>query len=94
MKKKKIIRIDTHALLRLLHRGEAFGLNFEESHERAFITILQDVLSKRKHLSKDHRNYYHYFNDNLSFYVICEEIDEFHQIKCTIKTVIIERGRE
>ena len=94
MPKKKIIDIEAHALFRALERGPRFGLNYYETKERAFNTIRIGRLAKRKHLSKRFKTYYMYFNDNLSFYVICQEEEFDKYAKCLIRTVIIEEGRE
>jgi len=92
--KKKIIDIETHALFRMLERGSEFGLNYYETKDRAFKTARLGKLAKRKHISKKNRAYYNYFKDNLSFYVICQEKEFEEYVKCLIRTVIIERGRE
>ena len=92
--KKKIIDIEAHAFFRMLERGSEFGLDYYETKDRAFKAVESDKLSKRKHLSKKNKTYYHYFEDNLSFYVICQEKEFEEYIKCLIKTVIIEKGRE
>ena len=92
--KKKVIDIDAHAILRLLERGQAYGLNYNEAKDRAFETVRRGNLAKRKHLSKENKTYYSYFKDNLSFYVICQEKEFEEYIKILIKTVIIEEGRE
>ena len=92
--KKKIIDIETHAFFKMLERGSKFGLDYYETKSRAFETVRFGKLSIRKHLSKKNKTHYHYFKDNLSFYVICEEKEYEDYIKCLIKTVIIETGRE
>jgi len=92
--KKKIIDIEVHALFRALERGSEFGLNYYETKDRAFKTAKLGKLAKRKHLSRKNRTYYRYFKDNLSFYVIYPEEEFEEYIKCLIKTVIIEKGRE
>ena len=92
--KKKIIDIESHALFRMLERGTKFGLDYYETKNRAFGTVRLGKLSKRKHLSKNNKTYYQYFRDNLSFYVICQEKEFEDYVKCLIRTVIIERGRE
>ena len=94
MKKKKIIDIESHAFLRMLERGTKFGLSYYECKDRVFKTVRLGNLAKRKHLSKNYITYYNYFQDNLSFYVICYEKDYSEFIKILIKTVIIEKGRE
>jgi len=91
---KKIVDIETHALFRMLERGSEFGLNYYETKDRAFKTARLGKLAKRKHLSKKNKTYCLYFKDNLSFYVICQEKEFEDYIKCLIKTVIIEQGRE
>lgn len=83
-----LIIIKTHALFRLVERGQKFGLNYFEARERAFQTVRRGKISKRKHKSR--LTYYHYFPDNLSLYVICEKVGN----KILIKSVIIEKGRE
>ena len=92
--KKKIVDIETHAFFRMVERGSKFGLDYYETKHRAFGTARLGKLSKRKHLSKRDKTYYHYFKDNLSFYVICQEKEFEDYIKCLIRTVIIERGRQ
>jgi len=92
--KKKIVDIKTHALFRMLERGSEFGLDYYETKNRVFKTARLGKLSKRKHLSKKNKTYYHYFKDNLSFYVICQEKEFEKYVKCLIRTVIIEKGRE
>ncbi len=94
MSKKKIIDIDAHSFLRMLKRSTEFGIDFYDIKQRAFETVRFGKLAKRKHLSKKYNTYYQYFNDNLSFYVICKKIEKQDHIKCFIKTVIIEQGRE
>ena len=94
MSKKKIIDIEAHAFLRMLERGTQFGLDHYETKERAFRAVRIGNKSKRKHLSKRNLTYYHYFKDNLSFYVICKEKEFDDYIKVLIKTIIIEEGRE
>jgi len=92
--KRKIIDIESHAFFRMLERGFEFGLNYYEVKERVFKTVKFGKLAKRKHLSEKNKTYYQYFNENLSFYVICQEIEFEDYIKCLIRTVIIEEGRE
>ncbi len=92
--KKKIIDIEAHALFRMLERGSEFGLDYYETKDRAFKTVRLGKLSKRKHLSKKNKTYYHYYQDNLSFYVICFEKEFDKYVKYLIRTVIIERGRQ
>ncbi len=92
--KIKIIDIEAHALFRTLERGTKFGLNYFDTKERMFKTVRLGNLAGRKHLSRENKTYYQYFNDNLSFYVICQEIEFESYIKYLIRTVIIERGRE
>lgn len=92
--KKKIIDIETHALFRMLERGSEFGLDYYETKNRAFKTARLGNLAKRKHLSRRNKTYYNYFKDNLSFYVICQEKEFENHVKCLIRTVIIEKGRE
>ena len=92
--KKKIIDIEAHALFRVLQRGNKFGLDYYETKDRVFKTAKLGVLSRRKHLSKKNKTYYQFFNDNLLFYVVCQEKEFSDYIKCVIMTVIIEKGRE
>ena len=91
--KKKIIDVEAHALFRMLERGSESGLDYYETKDRAFKTVRLDKLSKRKHLSRQNKTYYQYFNDNLSFYVVCQEKEFDDYIKCLIRTIIIEKGR-
>lgn len=95
MTNKTEIVIEKHAFFRLIQRAEKHGLSYEEAEERAFSTVKKGKLSKRKHLpqKKEDLTFYNYFQDNLSFYVICKEkINKVKKIK--IKTVIIEEGKE
>ena len=92
--KKKIIDIETHAFFRMLERGSKFGLDYYDTKNRVFETAKLGKLSKRRHLSKKNKTYFRYFKDNLSFYVICREKKFGDYIKCLIRTVIIERGRQ
>ncbi len=92
--KKKIIDIEAHAFFRMLERGSEFGLSYFETKDRAFKTVRLGKLAKRKHLSKKNKTYCQFFKDNLSFYVICHEKEFKEYVKCLIKTVIIEKGRE
>ena len=92
--KKKIIDIEAHALFRMLERGSEFGLDYYETKDRVFKTAKLGKLAKRKHISKKNKTYYTYFKDNTSFYVICQEQDFEEYIKCLIRTVIIEKGRQ
>ena len=94
MKKPLAIDFDFHAVFRLAQRSIEFGLTYEQARERTLKTVQLGHLAKRKHLSKYHKTYYHYFGDNLSFYVICKEIDSDKPTTHLIKTVIIEMGRE
>lgn len=92
--KDKIIDIDAHAFFRMLERGTTHGLDLHETKERAFQTVREGKKAIRKHLSEQSLTYYHYFHDNLSFYVICKEKEFPNYIKIFIKTVIIEKGRQ
>ena len=88
--KNKIIDIETHAFFRMIERGAEYGLDYFETKEKVYCTVKRRKLSTKKHFSKKNKTYYNYFNDNLSFYVICQESEN----KILIKTVIIEQGRE
>lgn len=92
--KQKIIDIDAHAFFRMLERGIQFGLDHYETKERAFETVKNAQISTRKHRSNKNTTYYKYFNDNLSFYVVCKQKEFDEHILAVIKTVIIETGRE
>ena len=92
--KRKVIDLDEHALLRAEERGIHYGLNYIETVERIFKTVKYGRPARRKHLSKKGITYYHYFEDNLSFYVLCWEADFPDYVKVMIKTVIIGEGRE
>lgn len=92
--KKKVIDVEAHAFLRMLERGCEYGLDYYETKERAFKTVRLNRLAKRRHLSGKNKTYYQYFSDNLSFYVICQEKEFEDYVKCLIRTVIIEEGRE
>lgn len=74
----------------MIERGQKYGLEYHETKERAFKAVRAGRLAARKHLSRQHKTYHAYFNDNLSFYVICLEQGN----KVLIKTVIIEEGKE
>ena len=74
----------------MLERGLQHRLDYHETKNRVYNTVRSAKFSKRKHLSRRHKTYYNYFNDNLSFYVICKE----HKNQILIKTVIIEKGKE
>lgn len=78
----------------MLERGSKFGLSYYETKDRAFSTAKLGKKSKRKHKSGKNKTYYCYFKDNLSFYVICQERDFDNYVKCLIRTVIIEEGRQ
>jgi hypothetical protein len=84
-----IIDLEEHAFVRLSDRSCQFGLNTYESLERIKETIIEGKLSSSKY-SRRYLVYYKYFNDNLSFFVVCR--------KCrrgfVVKTVIITEGRE
>ena len=90
--KKKIVDIETHSFFRMLERGLRYNLDYYETKERAFDAVRKGRSSK-KHLSKNHKTYYKYYKDNLSFYVVCKEKEFEDYIRCVIKTVIIEKGR-
>ena len=92
--KEKIIAFEEHAFYRMIKRCPQFGLNYYEAREQVLQTIKTGQLSIRKHISNKFNTYYHYFNNNLSFYVICQEVEYEDHIKCLIKTVIVEVGRE
>ena len=90
---KRLIDIEEHAFYRIVERGLQYNLTFEETEERILRTVSYGRLSKRKHLSKINKIYYHYFSDGLTFYVICKEQATSGLIIYKIKTVIIEYGR-
>ena len=92
--KEKIIDVEGHCLFRMIERGVKCGLGYEETKRRAFETVRRSGASKRKHRSRRNKTYYAYFEDNLSFYVICKEKEYEKYKKVVIKTVIIEQGRE
>ena len=92
--KKKVVDIETHAFFRMIERGSEFGLDYYETKDRAFKTAKLGKPPKRKHLSGKNKSYCCYFKDNISFYVICREKEFEKYIKCLIKTVIIEKGRQ
>ncbi len=94
MAKPQVIDIDEHALLRAEERGRQYGLNYIETNERIFSTVKRGGLAKRKHLSKTGKTYYHYFQDNVAFYVIGQEKEYQEYMKILIRTIIIEEGRE
>ncbi len=91
---KKIIDIDTHAFFRMMERGLEFGIDYHETKERVFTTVRNGTKARRKHISRNGVTYYFYFKDNLAFYVLCREKSFEGYVKCLIKTVIIEKGRE
>lgn len=74
----------------MIERGQRYGLDYTETKKRAFAAVRSGRLAARKHLSRQHKTHHAYFNDNLSFYVICLEKNN----KILIKTVIIEEGKE
>lgn len=88
------IDFDTHALLRLVERGQQFGLNCYECHERVMQAICSRKPARWKHLSRKYKTYHCYFNDNLSFFVVCKEKVISKKLNITVKTVIIEEGKE
>ena len=92
--KRKVIDIESHAFFRMIERGSEFGLSYYETKEMAFRTVRLGRLARRKHISQKNRTYYHFFHDNISFYVVCQEKEFEEYIKCLIRTVIIEKGRE
>jgi hypothetical protein len=92
--KKKVIDIETHSFFRMMERGVKYGLSYEETKKRAYNAVRKGTQAKRKHASKQGPTYYYYFQDNLSFYVICKEKEFVDYIKSVIRTVIIEEGRE
>ncbi|MBI4918304.1 hypothetical protein HY837_00100 [archaeon] len=94
MTKDRVIDVEMHAFFRMIERGAQLGLDYLETKNRAFQTIKNGKKSNRKHLSRNHFTYYFYFNDNLSFYVICQERENRLFTNILIKTVIIEYGRE
>jgi len=77
----------------MLERGSEYGLNYYETKRRAFQTA-QIGRTARKHPSKTNKTYYQYFNDGLSFYVLCQEKETEKHTHCLIETIIIEKGRE
>ncbi len=87
-----IALFEEHSLRRLAYRAAAFGLYFEEAKTRAVETAKLQRVSCR-HKSKKHSTYCKYFNDGLTFYVICEEVSGKDCILLVIKTVIIKKGR-
>ncbi len=91
--KEKSIRFEKHASHRMFARAAKFNIGEWDVHERVFRTVRRGFIP-RKHKSKRHKTYYQYFPDNISIYVICKESESENLIKCTIKTVIVERGRE
>lgn len=90
----KSVKFGAHAFDRLIQRSCQYGLSWREARDRVFETIKTGKKSKRKHKSRirGRTTYYRYFNDNLSFYVICKENIGVNK-KYLIKTVIIEQGR-
>jgi len=91
--KEKRISVDEHASYPMFARGQLFGLGEHDLRERVLQTIRRGRVPHR-HRSRKHETYHQYFHDNISIYVICEEKEQREYIKCIIKTVIIERGRE
>jgi len=84
-----IIRYEKHAERMLMKRSCKCGIHYFESSLRVKETVLYGRLSSTKQ-SRKNIVYYKYFNDNLSFFVICRGFKDF----LIIKTVIIKRGRE
>jgi hypothetical protein len=91
-KTRTIVRFESHAIDCMVERGFQFRLPYETTREYAIQTVLEGKRAK-KHTSKRHRTYFRYFKENITVYVICQELKERNIIIKTVKTVIIERGR-
>lgn len=85
----KDIFIETHALLRAVERGAKFNLSYDEARKRIFETVRKGKVA-RKHCSYRNKTKCLYFKDNLTFYVIFNEMKN----RIYVKTIVIEEGRE
>ena len=81
------IRFTAHALRRLEERSHQFGISPVEFHKRIRETILLGRCSKS---SIQNKVYCRYYNDNLSFFVVCKRMPDGFKVE----TVIIKIGRE
>ncbi len=88
--KEKVIDIDAHAHIRLMQRAIQFGLSCEDAKERAFRTVKLGNETPWKHRSERGKTYSCYFQDGLSFYVLCREREYPEYKYILIKTIIIE----
>ncbi|MFH1917059.1 MAG: hypothetical protein ABIJ21_07395 [Nanoarchaeota archaeon] len=91
-KNRVLVEFDKHAIYRLNERSATFNLDIDEAYERVLTTIHYGHHAK-KHRSYKHTTYFHYFQDNLSFYVICKTKRGKIWNKIKVKTIIIERGK-
>lgn len=87
---RKEIEFELHAVERLIQRAQRFGLDYFSARRKVIATIRNGKLSKRKHKSRRNITYYCYFNEGLSFYIICQEKPEI----INVKSIIIEKGKE
>ncbi len=78
----------------MLERGIQFGLDYHETKERVFETVRNGRTSTKIQAVGRKVVYHKYFNDNLSFYVICKEREFEEFVSVLIKTIIIKTGRE
>ncbi|MFH1649044.1 MAG: hypothetical protein ABIA93_00665 [Candidatus Woesearchaeota archaeon] len=90
---RKIVQFGHHASYRLATRCEEFSLSEEEGVRRTIDAVQSGSITKKRHASMDGTTYTKYFQDNLSFYVVCSEKVRDAVTISFVKTVIIERGR-
>ena len=84
-----IIVYGSHASGRLAERADQLEISIDDALNRVKETLCHGSLSRSKR-SRRNLVYCKYFNDNISFFVVCRKHDE----KCLVKTVIIKEGRE
>jgi len=92
MNTKRVIEFEVHALHRMLQRGAKFSLNYFETESRVK-RVIQHAVKSQKRISK-YIVYHRYFNDDLTFYVICKKREFQEIVHIRIITIIIRRGRE
>ncbi len=78
-----------HATARLEQRCAEFGLDSCEARKRVLETVDQGSISRTRK-SRNKRIYCQYYDDNLSFFVVCNEGYGYVRVV----TVIIKTGRE
>ena len=85
---KKLL-FSPHATARISQRSSEFGLEWFEVKRRTIDTINQGCISRKKK-SKNHKVYYKYYPDNLSFFAVCKHGYGYVRVI----TIIIKQGRE